>query len=122
MNQTDRSRRKAIIQLMSALVFLLSGVSASGATALSNVEGFILKDAKCGEYALRPYLGGNLSNKSKRALNGTVFATIFDKDGDPVGNCSQSINLRPISGTAFSQHCNCQGGNNPSVYLEFVPR
>jgi hypothetical protein len=105
---------------MSALVFLLSGVSASAATALSNVEGFVLKDAHC--YLSTVWLEGNLSNKSKRALKGTVYATIFDKDGDPVGNCAQSIDLGPISGTAFLRECNCQGGNNPSVYLEFVPR
>ena len=112
--------RNVITPRLSAMVFLLTGAFANAATALSNVEGFVLKDAWC--YSLSPKeLVGNLSNKSKQALNGIVYATIFDKDGDPVGNCSQRINLRPISGTAFRQYCNCKGGTNPSVYLEFEP-
>lgn len=113
--------QNVIIYLLSAFVILMTVASASAATALSNIEGLVLKDAQCPSFA--PYaLKGNLSNKSKTALKGTVYATIFDRDGDPVGSCSKSIDLRPISGTDFYESCNCQGGNNPSVYLEFVPR
>ena len=118
-SRADFPGRNVISRLLSAIVFLLAGAFANAATALSNVEGFILKDAHC--YRGGGRLDGNLSNKTKKALSGTVYATIFDTDGDPVGSCSQSIDLRPISGTAFRQHCNCQGANNPSVYLEFVP-
>lgn len=113
--------QNVIIYLLSAFVILMTVASANAATALSNVEGFVLKDASCHSY-YKTTLVGNLSNKSKTALKGTVYATIFDRDGDPVGSCFQSIDLRPISGTDFYQDCNCQGGNDPSVYLEFVPR
>ena len=118
--RADFPSRNVIIHLFTAFVILITAASANATTALSNVEGFVLKDAMC--VSVGGSLQGNLSNKSKRALKGTVFATIFDKDGDPVGNCSTSIDLRPISGTNFYESCNCQGGNNPSVYLEFVPR
>jgi len=118
--RADFPNRNVIIHLFSAFVILITAASANAATALSNVEGFVLKEARCSS-SFSTTLVGNLSNKSKTALKGTVYATIFDTDGDPVGNCSMRINLRPISGTSFSEYCNCKGGNNPSVYLEFVP-
>ncbi|MBI77362.1 MAG: hypothetical protein CMM53_06240 [Rhodospirillaceae bacterium] len=68
-------------------------------TLQTNIEGVVLKKVRCTFY-------GNvfftISNRSSSPIRSTLYVTVFDQDGDPVGNGSRKINLGGVSGKSSS--------------------
>ena len=86
------------------LAFTLSNASQARETVATNLQGVVIKELRCSS---RDYFG-NVVNRSKQRVKGTMFLKVSDKDGDPVGSCSSSIDLGPESGDSFyAASCNC---------------
>ena len=60
----------------------------------TNIPGVIIKNVRCsGSMVI-----ATISNRSNNEINHVLLVTVFDKDGDPVGNGSNNIRLGPVSG------------------------
>lgn len=74
----------------------------------TNLDGVILKNVKC--HSSGNGIGLNVSNRSARAVQGYLIATIFDVEGDPVDNGKAKISVGPVSGDRIWIKVSCGNG------------
>ena len=77
-------------------------------TLQTNIEGVVLKKVSC---ILRG-VSFTISNRSSSPIRSTLYVTVFDQDGDPVGNGSRKINLGGVSGKSSRiSNVNCDSSS-----------
>ena len=107
-------------RILSFVIFIgifsgLGHADTKARTIQTNVEGLLLKKAKCGYDSFY----GNVTNRSDRAVSGTLYVKVLDTDNDPVGQCSTDISLGPRSGGRFNaDSCNCDKGTREQVHFK----
>ena len=82
----------------------------------TNITGLVIKELSCNN--LNNY-SGNIVNRSSQRINGIVTVYSYDSDGDPIGQCSSLVNLRPKTGNSFkARFCNCNTAKSVRFEVE----
>ena len=83
------------------LVFSTSNALANAVP--TNMDGVVVKNIEC----IGSFVKFNVSNRSNSPINGTIIATIFDQDSDPIDNGKKMIDIDPVSGTKVYIEIDC---------------
>ena len=111
------NRRNLIALGLCLFAFTLPSVSWANATVKTNLPGVVVKELRCNTGYIDNYRG-NIVNRSKRSVEGTVAIKVFDRDGDPVGGCTSQVNLAAESGDAFfASDCNCAHAQSTKITI-----
>ena len=82
----------------------------------SNIKGLVIKDLKCD---VNQFYKGNIVNRSNQTISGLATVHSYDSDGDPIGQCSSLVNLRPKTGNSFkARFCNCNTAKSVRFEVE----
>lgn len=101
--------------------FLLA-ISSSNAFANSvqtNLDGVVIKNIECvvPRYG-QNHLKFNIANRSSNPAKGTIIATLFDQDSDPIDHGKTSVNIGPVSGDKLRIDVDCTSATKYTFRIE----
>ena len=100
------------------MFFVVSMVGVFADEVKTNVEGLVVKGLSCSGFVSAVY-SGNAVNRSSKHLVGQIYAYSYDKDGDPIGQCSGYISLMPKTGDKWNApYCNCRGSKTVKLIFK----
>ena len=113
MRQEVTNRRNPLALGFCLLAFTFSNASQARETVGTNLQGVVIKEFRCSNSGT---FVGNIVNRSKRKVEGTVAIKVFDRDGDPVGRCSSKVSLR-LNRETFLLYCNCSYAESVKITI-----
>ena len=93
--------------LFTLSIFVVCHFSSHAETLKTNIEGVVIKNARCVECCPRR-VKFNVVNRSQNTVQGKLRITVIDQDNDPIDNGYTSVSLLPVSGEADYIACECR--------------